>query len=101
MVKLCQIHRDIKRKKMFEKYKNKKKNIKKQILSKNITESKRLELMFKLGKIPRNSSITRINNRCNITGNTRSVLKKFKLNRITFRKMALEGLIPGVTKSSW
>jgi len=54
-----------------------------------------------LQKLPRNASPVRLNNRCPITGRTRGFLRKFGVSRIVFRKMALEGKIPGVRKSSW
>jgi len=54
-----------------------------------------------LQKLPRNSSPIRMRNRCKLTGRPRGYMRQFGLSRITFREMALEGKIPGVTKSSW
>ena len=54
-----------------------------------------------LAKLPRNSSPTRLRNRCQVTGRSRGYIRRFGLSRITFREMALRGEIPGVTKSSW
>jgi small subunit ribosomal protein S14 len=54
-----------------------------------------------LRKLPRDSSPTRYKNRCAMTGRPRAFLRQFGLSRITFREMALNGLIPGVTKASW
>jgi small subunit ribosomal protein S14 len=54
-----------------------------------------------LQKLPRNSSPTRIKNRCAITGRSRGYLRAFGLSRITFRELAREGKIPGVKKASW
>lgn len=54
-----------------------------------------------LQKLPRNSSPTRLHNRCSVTGRPRSFMKKFGVSRIAFRELALEGKIPGVTKASW
>jgi small subunit ribosomal protein S14 len=54
-----------------------------------------------LSKLPRNASPVRIVNRCRITGRRHGYLRKFNCSRLTFREMALNGLIPGVTKSSW
>jgi small subunit ribosomal protein S14 len=56
---------------------------------------------LKLAELPRNSSKTRIRNRCEITGRPRSVYRKFKLSRIALRELASTGQIPGVVKSSW
>ena len=54
-----------------------------------------------LQKLPRNSSPSRLHNRCSITGRPRSFMKKFGVSRIAFRELALDGKIPGVTKASW
>lgn len=68
--------------------------------------TKRAELKAKgdyegLAKLPRDASPVRLINRCKVTGRRRSYLRKFGVSRITFREMALSGLIPGVTKASW
>jgi len=54
-----------------------------------------------LDKLPRNSSAVRLHNRCRLTGRPKGYMRKFGVNRVTFREMALNGKIPGVTKSSW
>ncbi|NLO19291.1 MAG: 30S ribosomal protein S14 [Ignavibacteria bacterium] len=54
-----------------------------------------------LQKLPRNSSKTRIRNRCTLTGRGKGVYKKFGLCRNVFRQLALEGKIPGIRKASW
>jgi small subunit ribosomal protein S14 len=54
-----------------------------------------------LSKLPRNASPVRVTNRCKLSGRRRSYIRKFGVSRITFREMALNGLIPGVTKASW
>ena len=54
-----------------------------------------------LTQLPRNASPTRMTNRCQTSGRRRSFIRRFKLSRIAFRELATQGLIPGVTKSSW
>lgn len=54
-----------------------------------------------LDKLPRNSSKVRLHNRCKVTGRPRGYMRKFGISRNVFRSMALEGKIPGITKSSW
>ncbi len=54
-----------------------------------------------LRKLPRDSSPTRLKNRCELTGRPRGYLRKFKMSRIAFRELAYKGHIPGVKKSSW
>ncbi|MBG9447486.1 30S ribosomal protein S14 [Cytobacillus firmus] len=54
-----------------------------------------------LRKLPRDSSPTRLKNRCQVTGRPRGYLRKFKMSRIAFREFAHKGQVPGVKKSSW
>ena len=54
-----------------------------------------------LAQLPRDASPTRVVNRCEVTGRRRAFIRRFKVSRLTFRELASEGFIPGVTKSSW
>lgn len=54
-----------------------------------------------LDKLPRNSSKVRMHNRCKLTGRPKGYMRKFGINRVTFREMASEGKIPGIRKASW
>ncbi len=54
-----------------------------------------------LSQLPRNASPTRVTNRCQTSGRRRGFMRRFKLSRIAFRELASNGMIPGVTKSSW
>ena len=68
--------------------------------------TKRAELKAKgdyqaLDKLPRNASPVRLHNRCKLTGRPKGYLRKFGINRVTFREMASDGKIPGLTKASW
>lgn len=54
-----------------------------------------------LAKLPKDASPVRLINRCKVSGRRRSFIRKFGVSRLTFREMALNGLIPGVTKASW
>jgi small subunit ribosomal protein S14 len=89
MAKKSSLARDVKRRKMHAKYADKR------------AELKRLGDQEGLAKLPRNSSPTRLNNRCSETGRSRSYMRTFGLSRISFREHAVKGEIPGVTKSSW
>jgi small subunit ribosomal protein S14 len=89
MAKKCSVAREAKRQRMVAKY-----------------AALRKELKEKgdfagLQALPRNSSPSRLHNRCSITGRPRAFLRKFGVSRIAFREMALEGKIPGVVKASW
>ena len=80
---------------------NKRQELRKTAQDINLTEEAREEARVALNKMPRDSAVTRLRNRCQLTGRPRGYLRKFKLSRLAFREMASAGLIPGVTKSSW
>lgn len=65
------------------------------------SEDEREAARVALNKMPKNSSPVRLHNRCQLTGRARGYYRKFKISRLCFREMASNGLIPGVTKSSW
>ena len=67
----------------------------------SISEQERFAARLKLAELPRNSSATRVRNRCEMTGRPRAYYRKLKMSRIALRKMGNEGKIPGMVKSSW
>lgn len=80
---------------------DKRQSLKKIILDMNKSEEERNAAKMTLNKMPRNSSPVRLRSRCQLTGRSRGVLKKFKLSRLCFRELANSGMIPGVVKASW
>ncbi len=76
-------------------------SLKKVLKDPNASYDEKMEASFALSKMRRNTSKVRLTNRCQKTGVSRAVYKKFGLNRIPFREMALNGELPGVTKASW
>lgn len=89
MARKSLIAREERRKKIVEKYAEKRKQLKK------AGDWKALSLL------PRDSSPTRLHNRCSITGRSRAYYRKFGVSRLVFRELAHQGKIPGVVKSSW
>lgn len=89
MAKKSIIARDKKREKMIDKYADKR------------AELKAMGDYEGLAKLPRNSSPTRLKNRCNKTGRPRGYMRQFGLSRVAFREHASKGEVPGVTKASW
>ncbi len=89
MARKSVIAREIKRERMVAKYAD---------LRKRLKEAGDYEA---LDKLPKNSSKVRLHNRCKLTGRPKGYMRRFGINRVTFRKMANEGLIPGITKASW
>lgn len=69
--------------------------------AKKRAELKAAEDWVGLDKLPKNSSAVRLHNRCKLTGRPKGYMRKFGISRVTFREMASEGKIPGVTKASW
>ncbi len=75
--------------------------LKKIVKDLNKSDEERLAAQLSLNKLPKNSSPTRLRNRCQFTGRARGYLRKFKMSRLCFREMANQGLIPGIIKASW
>ena len=101
MAKTSSIQRNLKRIRLVKKFARKREDLKKIIKNKKLPLTERFEAQLKLAKIPRNSSKTRIRNRCEITGRPRGVYRKLRISRIALRDLASKGKIPGMTKSSW
>tara|TARA_B100000029_G_scaffold99227_1_gene89420 strand:- start:1653 stop:1958 length:306 start_codon:yes stop_codon:yes gene_type:complete len=101
MAKLSSINKNNKRAKLANKFYMKRKKLKKIIMDKKITLEERFKAQQKLSKLPKNSSMIRVRNRCQITGRPHGVYRKLKISRIALRKLTLEGKIPGMVKSSW
>ena len=68
---------------------------------KSIPAEERFDAQLRMAELPRNTNPTRIRNRCELTGRSRAVYRRFKLSRVILRDLISVGLIPGVTKSSW
>ena len=86
---------------MSLKYYDKRAKLKKIIMNKKTSLQERFQAQLKLSKLPRNSSKTRVRNRCEITGRPHGVYRKLKISRIALRELTLAGKIPGMIKSSW
>ena len=101
MAKVSAINKNNNRIKLSDKLFKKRKALKKIIMDKKIPLEERFKAQQKLSNLPRNSSKTRVMNRCQITGRPHGVYRKLKISRIALRQLGLHGLIPGMTKSSW
>ena len=100
MAKKSMIEREKKRKKLVEKYAEKRRELKEQFMKAEDLEQK-IELHRQIQRLPRNSAPSRVRNRCWLTGRPRGYYRDFGLSRNVIREMAHEGLLPGVVKSSW
>lgn len=100
MAKLSVIKRQIRRENLVRRYSEVRQQLKEELKKENSFKVK-IELHIKLQKLPRDSSKTRLKNRCWKTGRGKSIFRDFGLCRNIVREMANQGLLPGVVKSSW
>ena len=101
MAKRNMINRELKRIKLVARYAKKRAALKEAIASPTSSPEERFAAVEALQKLPRDSSKSRIRNRCRITGRSRGVYKKFGLARHKLREAAMRGEVPGLTKASW
>jgi small subunit ribosomal protein S14 len=101
MAKQSKIARNEHRKRQVEKYRERRAELVGIIKDPKVSQESRNEAYRSLRALPRDSSPTRVRNRCNLTGRPRGYYRKFGLSRIALRDLALRGDLPGVTKSSW
>ena len=101
MAKTSSIQKNLKRIRLAKKFLKKRENLKKIIKNRKLPLEDRFAAQLKLAKLPKNSSKTRIRNRCEITGRPHGYYRKLKISRIALRDLASKGKIPGMTKSSW
>jgi small subunit ribosomal protein S14 len=101
MAKTSQVHRDGKRERLIRRYAKQRAELRKVLKDSETSLEDKVTAQAALEKLPRNSCPTRLTRRCVLTGRARGGYQKFRLSRITLRQLALEGKIPGMTKSSW
>ena len=101
MAKLSQVLRDQRRKKLIEKYAEKRAELRVRLNDPSVSIEEKFEIQEAFAKLPRNSCPTRLKRRCAVSGRPRGYYRKFGISRIAFREMALRGQLPGVRKSSW
>jgi len=101
MAKKSSIEKNARRTRLSKQYAAKRAKLKAIANDKNVPIEEQFAARLKLAELPRNSSPTRIRNRCALTGRPRATYRKFKLSRIALRELASTGQIPGMVKSSW
>ena len=101
MAKKSSIEKNNRRRKMTKKFSGRRSRLKAIAMDKTKPMEERFAASLKLATLPRNSSATRIHNRCEVTGRPRGVYRKFKMSRIALRDLGSKGLVPGLVKSSW
>jgi small subunit ribosomal protein S14 len=101
MAKQSSVNKNNRRRTLTAQYAAKRKRLKEVAGDLNKPAEERFAARLKLAQLPRNSSATRIRNRCELTGRARGYYRKLKLCRNMLRELASQGLIPGMVKSSW
>ena len=101
MAKKSSIEKNNRRRRLTKKYSSRRARLRAIARDKNTPMEERYAATLKLAEMPRNSSATRIRNRCEVSGRPRGYYRKLKLSRIALRDLGSKGLIPGLVKSSW
>ena len=101
MAKASSIQKNQNRAILINKLREKRKMLKSKVRDKKLSLEERIAFQNKLNELPRNSSSIRHRNRCQLTGRSRGVYRKFGLSRIKIRELSMIGDLPGVVKSSW
>ena len=101
MAKTSMIERETKRAKLVKRYAKKRTELKAILADQNASYEAKMEASVKLQKLPRDSSASRIRNRCDLSGRPRGVYRKFGLGRNKLREATMRGDVPGLRKASW
>ncbi len=101
MAKKSATEKNKRRRKMVDKFAEKRAALKAAAKDETLTLEERFTARLKLAELPRNSSKTRIRNRCEVSGRPRGFYRKLKMSRVALRELGAKGLVPGLVKSSW
>ncbi|ODT85431.1 30S ribosomal protein S14 [Phenylobacterium sp. SCN 70-31] len=101
MAKKSAVNRNERVKKLVKQYAARREALKAVANDESLPLEERFDARLKLAELPRNSSQTRIRNRCEVTGRPRGYYRKLKMSRVSLRELGSHGLIPGLVKSSW
>ncbi|MEM6355464.1 MAG: 30S ribosomal protein S14 [Pseudomonadota bacterium] len=101
MAKVSMVEREKKRQRLVKKYAAKRTALKEIASNTELPMEDRFKARLKLAKLPRNSSPTRLHNRCEVSGRPKAYYRKLRMSRIALRDLASIGQVPGMVKSSW
>ncbi|GAB4234033.1 MAG: 30S ribosomal protein S14 [Methyloligellaceae bacterium] len=101
MAKKSSIERNNKRRRLAKKFASRRERLKAIACDRSLPAEERFAARMKLAELPRNSSPSRIRNRCEVSGRPRGFYRKLQMSRIALRDFASRGQIPGMVKSSW
>ncbi|MBZ0164742.1 MAG: 30S ribosomal protein S14 [Notoacmeibacter sp.] len=101
MAKVSATEKNKRREKLVDRFAAKRASLKAIVNDRSKPMDERFRAQLKLNELPRNSSKTRLRNRCEISGRPRGYYRKLKMSRIALRELGSQGLVPGLVKSSW
>jgi small subunit ribosomal protein S14 len=101
MAKVSMVERERKRQRLVKRFAAKRARLKAIVDNRELPMEQRFKAALKLAELPRNSSPTRLRNRCELTGRPRAYYRKLRMSRIMLRELASKGQIPGMVKASW
>ncbi len=101
MAKKSAVEKNKRRARLVKRYAQKRAELKALTTDQSLSMEERFKAQLKLAELPRNSSKTRLRNRCQVSGRPRGFYRKLKMSRIALRELGSKGLIPGMVKSSW
>jgi small subunit ribosomal protein S14 len=101
MAKVSMVEREKKRERLVAQFASKRAALKEIAQNEDLPMEERFKARLKLAKLPRNSSATRLHNRCEVSGRPKAYYRKLRMSRIALRDLASMGQIPGMVKSSW
>jgi small subunit ribosomal protein S14 len=101
MAKKGMVEKNKRRQKLTQQHAGKRAALKAIIMNQEVSIEERFAATLKLAQMPRNGAEIRIRNRCEVSGRSRAVYRKFKMSRIALRELGNKGLVPGLVKSSW
>jgi len=101
MAKAAMVNRELRRQHLVRKHTVKRSQLRAQVKDMSLSEEERKAAMIALNKMPRDSSPSRLRNRCNLTGRPHGFYRKFGLGRNKLRESAMQGDVPGLVKASW
>ena len=101
MAKVSAVEKNNRRRKLVDQYAARRAELKKTIMDQGLPMDERFRAQLKLAKLPRNSSKTRVRNRCQVSGRPRAYYRKLSMSRVALRELGNLGKIPGLVKSSW
>lgn len=101
MAKVSAVERDKKRRRLADRYAERRAALKAIVMDRNAAPEERFAAQLKLAQLPRNSARNRVRNRCNLSGRSRAYYRQFGLSRLALRDLGSKGQIPGLVKSSW